>query len=97
MKTKLSDQKIFNVVWESNANGEIFIAVYPCDSLEVAKAKVNECKENVLSEGRFSWKNIENDCTTESYGEERYFIKDNTDDYYEDIYILESNLFVKSK
>ena len=97
MKTTLSEQKIFTVVWESNVDGDFLVAVYPCDSLEVAKAKVNELKEDVLSNGHFANDDLEEDCIIEECNDEHYFIKDQTDDYYEDIYIKESNLFVKSE
>ena len=95
MKTKQSEQKIFTVVWESSNDGGIFFSVYPCDSLEVAVAKVKACKENVLTSGHFAYANTDR-CTIEK-NDKHYFIKDNCDDYYEDIYIKESKLFVKSE
>lgn len=97
MKTTLSEQKIFTVVWESNVDGDVFTAVYPCDSLEVAIAKVEDCKEEVLSQGHFSDKDNENDYDIFNDEDEHFFIIDKSDDYYEDIYITKSNLFVKSE
>ena len=43
MEIKQAEQKIFNVVWESNVDGEIFYEFYPCDTIEVARAKMTEC------------------------------------------------------
>lgn len=97
MKTKKSDKIIFNVIWESNVDGEIIVSVYSCNSLEVAKAKFNECKEEALSNGHFASEELgENDYMIDE-NDRHYFIKDEYAPYYEDIYILESNLFVKSE
>ena len=93
MEIKQAEQKIFNVVWESNVDGEIFYEFYPCDTIEVARAKMTECINDVQTEGHFLNADHE-DCTIES-SEDRYFIMDETDDYWEDIYIKESRLFVE--
>ena len=93
MEIKQAEQKIFNVVWESNVDGEIFYEFYPCDTIEVARAKMTECINDVKTEGHFLNADTE-DCTIES-SEDRYFIMDETDDYWEDIYIKESRLFVE--
>lgn len=96
MKIKQAEKNIFNVIWESNVDGEFLFEVYPCDTLEVAQAKVQEFKNDVLSNGHFS--NIDtNDCSIEKDDENRYFIMDNTDDYWEDIYIKKSKLLVEDK
>lgn len=97
MKTKQSEQKIFTVVWESCVDGDIFVAIYPCDNLEVAKAKVEECKEQVLSKGHFADEELDENCIEEDANDRHYFIKDEYDPYYEDIYITKSNLFTKSE
>ena len=93
MEIKQAEQKIFNVVWESNVDGEIFYEFYPCDTIEVARAKMTECINDVNTKGHFFYADPE-DCTIES-SEDRYFIMDETDDYWEDIYIKESRLFVE--
>lgn len=95
MKVKKSEKVIFNVIWESNVDGEILYEVYPCDTIEVARTKMTEFKNEVLINGHFL--NIStDDCTIET-DEDRYFIMDNTDDYWEDILIKKSNLFVEDK
>lgn len=96
MKIKQTEKTIFNVVWESNVDGEFLFEVYPCDTLDVAQAKVQEFKKEVLSNGHFFDIDI-NDCTIENDNENHYFIMDNTDDYWEDIYIKISKLFVEDK
>lgn len=97
MNIKQSEQRIFTVVRESNVDGETYIEVYPCDNIDVAIAKVKECKKDVLSKGHFASDDLyETDCMIDE-NDRHYFIKDQTDDYYEDIYILESSLFVKKK
>ena len=93
MEIKQAEQKIFNVVWESNVDGEIFYEFYPCDTIEVARAKMTECINDVNTKGHFFYADPE-DCTIES-SENKYFIMDETDDYWEDIYIKESRLFVE--
>lgn len=93
MEIKQAEQKIFNVVWESNVDGEIFYEFYPCDTIEVARAKMTECINDVNTKGHFFYADPE-DCTIES-SENKYFIMDETDDYWEDICIKESKLFVE--
>lgn len=93
MKISISEKTIFNVVWESNVDGVFFYESYPCDTIEVARAKIAECINDVKTEGHFLNADLE-DCTIES-SEDRYFIMDETDDYWEDIYIKESRLFVE--
>lgn len=95
MKTKLSERKIFNVVWESNVKNEFYVYVYPCDTLEVARERVKYFKNEVLSNGHFLYVDS-TDCTIEE-NENRYFIKDNYADYFEDIYINEHKLYVESE
>lgn len=97
MKTEKSDKIIFNVIWESNVDGEILVSVYSCNSIDVAKAKVKECKEQVLSDGHFASEDLDENDYMIDENDRHYFIKDEYNPYYEDIYILESNLFVKSK
>ena len=93
MKISISEKTIFNVVWESDVDGEFFYECYPCDTIEVARAIMTECINDVKTEGHFLNADPE-DCTIES-SEDRYFIMDETDDYWEDIYIKESRLFVE--
>ena len=33
MKISKTEKTIFNVVWESNVDGEIFYEFYPCDTM----------------------------------------------------------------
>ena len=95
MKINISEKTIFNVVWESNVDGEFFYECYPCDTIEVARAQMAECINDVETQGHFLNADPE-DCTIES-NEDRYFIMDETDDYWEDIYIKESRLLVEDK
>ena len=93
MKISKTEKTIFNVVWESNVDGEIFYEFYPCDTIEVARAKMAECINDVNTKGHFSYADPE-DCIIES-SENKYVIMDETDDYWEDICIKESKLFVE--
>lgn len=97
MALKKSEQKIFTVVWESNINGEIFFSSYSCDRIDVAIAKFAKCKEQVLSKGHFADKKLDENCVIEDANDHHYFIKDEYEPYYENIYIIESNLLVKSE
>lgn len=97
MKVTLSEQKIFIVVWESYMNGVPIIDTYPCNSLEVAKQKVEECKNDILSDGHFAEIELDNEFIFKESDDMHYFIKDLTDDYYEDVYINESNLFTEGE
>ena len=71
MKISKTEKTIFNVVWESNVDGEIFYEFYPCDTIEVARAKMTECINNVKTEGHFLNADPE-DCTIES-SENKYY------------------------
>lgn len=95
MVLKNTDKTIYNVVWESNVDGDFFVQVNPCDTLEAAIAKVEENKNEVLTNGHFMA--VEPEDVYEENNERHYFIMDNCDNYYEDIYIIESNLITKSE
>lgn len=96
MKIKRIEKTISVVVWESKVDGDVLVEVYPCDTLEVAQTKVQEFKNWVLSEGHFSDINAI-DCEIVNDDNDRYFIMDNIDDYWEDIYIKTSKLFIEDK
>jgi len=92
MNIKQSDKTIFNVIWESQVDAEFLVQVYPCDNLKVAQAMMKRFKNEILSNGHFSQSNIDDFVIEET--DNRYFIIDNTDDYYEDIYIIEKKVYI---
>ena len=89
--------KIYNVILESNVDGELIVTAVPCISLEVARDILNKEVDTLLNESRH-YSGIPQDDLDDFFtierSEDRYFIQDNTDDYYEDYRIEEKELKV---
>lgn len=89
--------KVFLVKQESNCDGEILFNVTPCKDMETAK-KVMEDEVKTLLTGSVHYNGIdidnvdENGDFTVERDEERFFINDNCDDYYEEITIEEKEI-----
>ena len=89
-------QRVYMVIQESNVDGEMLFNAVPCTSMEAAKAVLADEKSAILNESHFSdlteddmeYMEVEED-------EERFYINDTTDDYYEDIRIEVNSIMVK--
>lgn len=88
--------KIYNVIQESNVDGEIFINVTPCVSEELAKKILKENKETILNESYHFGKDKNSDDDYEYFDiedtETAFYINDSCDNYYEYIKIEEKEL-----
>jgi uncharacterized protein YbgA (DUF1722 family) len=83
--------KTYIVVQESNVDGNVVSDIIPCVSMNVAKRVMREKKNSLLHVfGHFKDCDI-NEMEVEE-GEERYFIQDPVDDYYELLYIQTSQV-----
>ena len=84
--------KIYLVKQESNVDGEILFNVVPCISKETAKKIMDEEIHTLMNEGHYvDYKEWPNDFIIEQT-DTHFFIKDNVDDYYEEINIEEKEL-----
>ena len=79
--------KVFLVKQESNCDGEVLFNVTPCKDMETAKKVMEDEVKTLLTES-YHYNGI---FTIEHY-EERFFISDNCDDYYEKITIEEKEI-----
>ncbi len=79
------------VVQESNVDGNVISDIIPCASMDVAKRVMRDKKNSLLHVfGHFKDCDV-NEMEIEE-GEERYFIQDPSDDYYELLYIQTSQV-----
>lgn len=89
--------KVFLVKQESNCDGEMLFNVTPCKDIETAK-KVMEEEINTLMTESVHYKGIDLDNVDKcgdfivERDDERFFISDNCDDYYEEISIEEKEV-----
>ena len=89
--------KVFLVKQESNCDGEVLFNVTPCKDMETAKKVMEDEVKTLLTESyHYNGIDIDNadksgDFTIEHY-DERFFISDNCDDYYEEITIEEKEI-----
>lgn len=89
--------KVFLVKQESNYDGELFFNVTPCKDIETAKNVMMDKVKTVLTESAH-YKGIDIDNAVEDgdftveHDEERFFIIDNCDAYYEEITIEEKEI-----
>ena len=88
--------KIWIVLEENCIDGELMINATPCKTLEVAKRVLSEKKDFILNKSRHFGKenNTEDDikCFEIEESETSFYINDTTDDFYEDIGIMERDL-----
>lgn len=89
-------EKIYLVIQESNVDGEIYINVVPCSSLEVAKKVMAEEKNTILNESPHykDYKDCPDDYEIEET-ETHIYIDCLYDDYYENIYIQEKEILTE--
>ena len=89
-------QRIYMVIQESNVDGEILFNAVPCTSMETAKAVLAQEKHTILHESHH-FSNLTEDDMEEmevEEDEERFYINDPCDDYYEDIRIETKNIVI---
>lgn len=87
--------KIYNLVQESSIDGEVFVNSTPCATREIARRLLNEEKEYLLHSGETHYSKFADDLDEYFEVEETedtYYINDLTDDYYEDLWIVEKDL-----
>ncbi len=92
--TEKEPLKIWLVQQESNVDGEIIVNSVPCGSLETARKVLQDEKNTILNESHH-FSNLSDDDMSDMVIEEsddRFFIDDPSDDYYEDITIIEKEL-----
>lgn len=87
--------RIFNLIQESNVDGEIIVNVIPCASIELAQKAMDKEIATLISESpRYKNLNINNpnDDFIVERSERNTFIKMVNDDYYEYFRIDEKEL-----
>lgn len=89
-------QRVYMVIQESNVDGEILFNAVPCTSMETAKAVLAQEKHTILHESHHFANLTEDDMEYMEVeeDEERFYINDTTDDYYEDIRIETKNIVI---
>jgi len=95
----LNNKKIWLVTQESNVDGEIYFNVTPCKSEKVAKQVFKDEIKNILTENKHYNKCPKEDLEKEfdvEHDINYYFIQDRTDDYYEELKIVEKNIATSS-
>ena len=87
--------RVWIVQQESNVDGEIIINSVPCASLEAARKVLQDEKETILNESphydHYTPEELEEEFEIEE-GDDRWYINDPCDDYYEDIKIIEKEV-----
>lgn len=87
--------RVWIVQQESNVDGEIIINSVPCASLEAARKVLQDEKETILNESphydHYTPEELEEEFEIEE-DDDRWYINDPCDDYYEDIKIIEKNI-----
>lgn len=88
--------KVYNVIQTSNCDGEILVNVTPCADLHSAQAIMDDEIRTLLSEGKYSGLDLDDDDADCDYTLERsdtsFYIDCLYDDYYERIEIEEKEI-----
>lgn len=86
-------KKVWVVTQESNVNGEILFNTLVCDSVKAALAEMQREIEWIKNES-FHFRNFDErgDDFEVEQSEHRFFINDDTDDYYEEIMVKETEI-----
>lgn len=91
-------EKVFILIQESNCDGEILFNVTPCEDKETARKLMNEEVSRLLNESHhysgYCDSEFEESFEIEKT-EDSYYINDMTDDYYEDLKIIEKEIVKK--
>ena len=90
--------KVYILLQESNVDGEIYINATPCASLEAARRAMKQEVFTILHESL----HYSGYCDSEfeesfeiEQSEDSYYINDLSDDYYEDLKIIEKDIIIK--
>ena len=87
--------RIFNLIQESNVDGEIIVNVTPCASVELAQKTMDDEIATLISDCH-KYKNLNIDNPSDDFiverSERHTFIKVVNDDYYEEFRIDEKEL-----
>lgn len=89
--------QIYLAMIESNVDGERFVDVVPCETMERAKEVINAYKEDLLAESvhysKYTLEELKNKEDFEVIDkEDRFSISDIYADYWEDYYIVKKVL-----
>ena len=88
--------KVYNVIQTSNCDGEILVNVTPCADLHSAQTIMDDEIRTLLSEGKYSGFDFDDDDADCGYTLERsdtsFYIDCLYDDYYERIEIEEKEI-----
>ena len=87
--------KVYNVIQTSNCDGEILVNVTPCADLHSAQAIMDDEIRTLLSEGKYSGLDIDDDADcgyTLERSDTSFYIDCLYDDYYERIEIEEKEI-----
>lgn len=88
--------KVYNVIQTSNCDGEILVNVTPCADLHSAQAIMDDEIRTLLSEGKYSGLDLDDNDADCAYTLERsdtsFYIDCLYDDYYERIEIEEKEI-----
>jgi hypothetical protein len=91
-------QKVYIVQQESNVDGELIINAVPCTTLETARKILQDEKNTILHESHHYMGRTKDELEEDFYIEEsddRWYINDPCDDYYEDIQIVEKVIVIR--
>ena len=91
-------QKVYIVQQESNVDGELLFNSVPCTTLEAARKILQDEKNTILHESRHYTGYTKDELEENFYIEEsddRWYINDPCDDYYEDIQIVEKIVVIR--
>ena len=87
--------RIFNLIQESNVDGEIIVNVIPCASAELAQKVMDDEIATLISDSP-NYKNLNVNNPSDDFiverSERHTFIKKVNDDYYEDFRIDEKEV-----
>ena len=91
-------QKTYIVLQESNVDREIIINAVPCATLEAARKVLQDEKNTILQDSphydHYTPEELEEEFEIEE-DDDRWYINDPSDDYYEDIKIIEQVIVVR--
>lgn len=91
-------QKTYIVLQESNVDGEIIISATPCTTLEAARKVLQDEKNTILRESKhydhYTPEELEEEFEIEE-DDDSWYINDPSDDYYEDIKIIEKVIVMR--
>lgn len=78
-------KEVWIVTLESNLDGEIIFSVAPCETEEIAKRVFEEAKTRIMESPMYKGYEESKDDYQVVDASHHYFIRTNSDDYYEDI------------